>query len=116
MDGSSEHPIEQEKDVIAVKTPLFKLGRVVATPGAVEALERAMQTPWSLISRHVAGDWGDLSETDRELNNEALKDGSRILSAYILNDEAKTKIWCITEAEDDHGNRAATTLLLPDEY
>jgi hypothetical protein len=102
--------------MIAVNKPLFRLGRVVATPGAIEALERARQTPWSLISRHVAGDWGDLSEADRQLNNEALKDGSRILSAYTLSDEAKTKIWCISEAEDDHGNRAATTLLLPDEY
>ena len=118
MDGSTEHPakdIEQEQDVIAVNKPLFKLGQVVATPGAIEAMERAKQTPWSLLSRHIAGDWGDLSEDDRQLNNEALKDGSRILSAYILND-GTTKIWIITEAEDDHGNRAATTLLLPDEY
>src|SRR5207302_5983110 len=102
--------------MIAVNKPLFKLGQVVATPGAIEALERAGQTPWSLVARHVAGDWGELSEDDRQLNNEALKDGSRILSAYTLNDEAKTKVWVITDAEDDHGSRAATTLLLPDEY
>jgi LysM repeat protein len=94
--------------------PLFKLGQVVATPGAIEALERAEQTPWSLVARHVAGDWGDLSEDDRQLNNEALKDGSRLLSAYIL--KTGEKLWAITEAQDDHGNRAATTLLLPDEY
>ncbi len=102
--------------MISVNKPLFKLGQVVATPGAIEALERAGRSAWSLVSRHVAGDFGDLSETDRQLNNEALKDGSRILSAYILNDEAKTKVWIITEAENDHGNRAATTILLPDEY
>ena len=95
--------------MIAVNKPIFKLGQVVATPGAIEALERAKITPWSLLSRHVAGDWGDLSEADRQLNNEALKDGSRILSAYTLNDEAKTKVWIITEAEDDHGSRAAST-------
>jgi hypothetical protein len=63
----------------------------------------------------MAGQWGDLSEGDRQLNNEALKDGSRILSAYVLND-VTTKIWIITEAEDDHGLGAETTLLLPDEY
>ena len=78
-------------------------------------MERAGQTPWSLVGRHVVGDWGDLSEDDRRLNDQAVKDGSRILSAYILND-GKTKVWVLTEAEDDHGNRAATTLLLPDEY
>jgi hypothetical protein len=52
---------------------------------------------------------------DAEANNQALRDGSRLLSAYILND-GKTKIWVITEAEDDNGNRAATTILLPSDY
>lgn len=102
--------------MIDVSKPRFKLGAIVATPGAIEALERANQSPWSLLSRHIAGDWGDLTEADRELNNEALKDGSRILSAYFLNDQAGTKVWIITEATDDHGIRAATTILLPDEY
>lgn len=99
--------------MIEVK-PLFKLGQVVATPGALEALKRAGQSPWEFLSRHVAGDWGELDEEDRRLNDEAVKDGSRILSAYTT--KADERIWCITEAADDHGNRAATTLLLPDDY
>ncbi len=94
--------------------PLFKLGQVVATPGALEALDKAGQQPWSLLAQHVRGQWGDLSDDDRRLNDEALKDGSRILSAYVL--QPGVKVWIITEAEDDNGNRAATTLLLPDEY
>jgi hypothetical protein len=101
--------------MIPVKNPLFKLGQVVATPGALEALEQAHQTPWEFLSRHVAGDWGVVGGEDSEANNQSLKDGSRLLSAYILKD-GKTKIWVITEAEDDAGNRAATTLLLPSEY
>jgi hypothetical protein len=48
------------------------------------------------------------------LNDESLKDGSRLLSAYLLKDG--TKIWIITEAEDDNGKREATTILLPEEY
>ena len=52
---------------------------------------------------------------DSAANDQAVQDGSRILSAYLLNDD-KTKVWIITEATDDTGNRAATTLLLPDEY
>jgi hypothetical protein len=55
--------------------------------------------------------WG---AEDAEANNEALQDGSRLLSAYVL--KTGEKLWCIPEAEDDQGNRAATTLLLPDEY
>ncbi len=100
--------------MIAVKTPLFKPGRVLATPGALEALEQAGQGVWVYLARHLAGDWGAVDDEDKEANNDALKDGSRLLSAYIL--PTGEKIWVITEAEDDHGNRAATTALLPDEY
>ena len=101
--------------MIAVKTPLFKPGRVVATPGALEALEQAGQSVWEFLGpRHFLGDWGIVDVEDQEANNEALKDGSRLLSAYILS--TGVKIWIITEAEDDHGNREATTALLPDEY
>lgn len=100
--------------MIAVTTPLFKLGQVVATPGALEALQTAGQVPFEFIARHSRGEWGDLCPDDRRLNDEALKDGSRILSAYRL--KTAVKIWIITEAEDDQGHRAATTVLLPDEY
>ena len=60
------------------------------------------------------GDWGDLCEEDKRSNDEALVDGSRILSAYHT--ELGEKLWVITEAVDDEGVRQATTFLLPDEY
>ena len=62
--------------------PKFTLGRLLATPGALAALEDAGQTPLDIISRHVSGDWGDISPDDKQLNDQALIDGSRILSAY----------------------------------
>lgn len=95
--------------------PKFKLGRVVGTPGALEALEASNQPPTEFLDRHVRGDWGEeLCEEDRQANDQALTDGSRILSAYKTANG--TKLWIITEAADDGGNRLATTLLLPDEY
>ncbi len=94
--------------------PLFKLGQVVATPGALEALGNAGQQPWEFLAQHVQGQWGDLDDEDRRLNDEAVKDGSRLLSAYTL--KTGQKAWVITEATDDQGHRAATTILLPDEY
>lgn len=100
--------------MIVVKSALFKLGQVVATPGALAALEKAEQSPWEFLSRHIVGDWGDLDDEDKALNDEAVKDGSRILSAYFLKDG--TKVWVITDAADDDGQRAATTILLPEEY
>lgn len=92
----------------------FELGQVVATPGALRALEVAGMTPVALLQRHSQGDWGDLSLVDRHANDEAIRDGSRIFSAYILPTDAK--IWIITEAVNDTGHRASTCILLPDEY
>ncbi len=92
---------------------LFELGRIVATPEALRALEGAGLTPDALLARHRRGDWGDLDEHDKQENERAL-DGARLVSAYDL-PNGKTSygrtVWIITE--DD---RSVTTLLLPDEY
>ena len=90
-------------------TALFPLGRLVATPGALDAIWRNGAGAWTYLSRHVTGDWGDLSAADKAENELSLREGFRILSAYSLTDG--TRIWIITEAD-----RSATTLLLPDEY
>jgi hypothetical protein len=100
--------------MVAFRKPLFNPGRVVATPGALDALAKAGQQPSEFLDRHIVGDWGTLDDDDRRSNDEAVWDGSRILSAYIL--KTNEKIWIITEAEDKHGQRASTTLLLAEEY
>ena len=88
---------------------ILQLGQVVATPGAVEALKAAGQTASHFLNRHLSGDWGELCEEDRQLNDEAINNGSRVLSAYTLSTEEK--LWVITEAD-----RSSTCLLLPSEY
>jgi hypothetical protein len=97
-----------------MSNPLFVAGSVVATPGALEAMEQACQNASEFLTCHLAGDWGTVSDGDRAANDESLADGSRLLSAYLLH--TGVKIWILTEAADDHGIRAATTILLPDEY
>ena len=95
--------------------PKFPLGQTLSTPGALEALSDSGQSPTAILARHARGDWGEeLCQEDRELNDQALIDGSRILSAYKT--KQGVKIWIITEAADDNGQRAATTILLPAEY
>ena len=98
-----------ETTLVPSGIPLFPLGRTVATSGARDALGLAGVAPEALLDRHGRGDWGDLSEGDRELNGEALSAGERLLSAYVLPDT--TRVWIITEAD-----RSATTLLLPSDY
>ena len=96
-------------------SPKFALGQqVVATPGALEALEASGQSPQEFISRHLRLEKGELGDEDHALNAEAVEHGSRILSSFKT---AKgERIWVITEAVDDCGHRAATTLLRPSEY
>ena len=91
------------------RKPLFDLGQLVATPGALAALEKTGQNAMDLLSRHVRGDWGELAKEDREENNLSLEKGFRLLSSYRTT--AGDKIWVITEAD-----RSVTTLLLPEEY
>ena len=88
---------------------LFSLGRVVATPGSLDALNRAGDRPETFLSRHLSGEWGELDEEDRSANDHALRVGARLLSAYRLSDG--TKVWIITEAD-----RSSTCILLPEEY
>jgi len=85
----------------------FELGRIVATPGALEVL--APEETLVLLRRHAAGDWGEVDAHDRRANNRALKDGTRILSAYVS--ASGERVWIITEAD-----RSSTCLLLPSEY
>ena len=100
--------------MIAVKIPKFQMGRLTSTPGALEALQEAGQSAWEFLSEHIAGRWGTVDAQDKAANDNALRDGSRILSAYRLN--TGVKIWIITEAEDDHGHRESSAILLPEEY
>lgn len=88
--------------------PLFNLGRTVATRGALAAMENVGVVPFVLLCRHACGDWGDLDDEDKQQNDAALRLGSRIFSAYIVEE---VKFWVITEAD-----RSATTILLPEEY
>jgi hypothetical protein len=99
-----------------VNKPLFNPGQILATPACLDALEKSGQTLMEFLQRHLAGDFGVICVSDADANWQALKDGSRLLSAYVLNDAASTTIWLITEAEDDDGNRAATTAILSTEY
>ena len=103
------------------QSPLFQLGQIVATPGALQLLKEHRVAPFTLISRHVCGDWGDLDASDMRENSMALVHGHRILSSYQLTRRTKAgadgagsvtdKVWIITEAD-----RSSTTVLLPREY
>ena len=86
---------------------LFNPGQIVATRGALNLYERGEDLLGYMV-RHLSGDWGDLADEDKQENEFSMKNGFRILSAYIT---SSGKLWIITEAD-----RSATTFLLPEEY
>ena len=91
-----------------IYVPLFNLGKCLATPMAKEELYSLNCSPLDLLRKHMSGDWSEMAEDDQQSNRDAITEGSRIFSAYTIQD---TKFWVITEAD-----RSATTILLPSEY
>lgn len=91
------------------KQPLFDVGQIVATPGALAALEKTGQTAVEFLARHVTGDWGELPVEDKTENYLSLQHGFRLLSSHRTS--AGDPLWVITEAD-----RSSTALLLPGEY
>jgi len=90
------------------KTICFSLGQIVATPGALDMLDRGAVNAADLLQRHQSGDWGNVPPEDAEENEYSVINGCRILSSYSV---GENRIWIITEAD-----RSSTTLLLPEEY
>lgn len=110
----------------AMHSTQFALGRIVATPGAINAIaaatERMPDTCESMmlgpiLARHARGDWGCVDPEDAATNDEAVRAGLRILSAFPINPAKPCAgfgdncLWIITEAD-----RSVTTILLPEEY
>jgi hypothetical protein len=93
--------------------PLFPLGRVVMTTNLERTLlasdPDALGELMGMFQRHQSGDWGDLGAEDKALNDEAAKEGLRILSAYVT--RKGIRLWIITEWD-----RSVTTALLPEDY
>ncbi len=89
--------------------PKFALGQIVATPGAIVALEFNGISALSLLQRHYRGDYGELCEEDKQANEFAIVNGERILSVYTLADGQR--LYIVTERD-----RSVTTILAVDEY
>ena len=83
------------------------------TPGILSLVERFQFPTSEFLACHQVGDPGALVAEDVDANLEAVKNGSRIVSAFMFVPEPNIsiKLWIITEAD-----RSSTTVLLPEEY
>ncbi len=87
----------------------FSPGSLYATPGVLEAFGASGDDLTAYLVRHLAGDWGEVGKEDWNANEESLRIGERLLSAYSMTNG--TRFWIITERD-----RSYTTFLLPEEY
>jgi hypothetical protein len=84
----------------------FPLGQMAITANA--SLRLSTEEVLTALRRHAAGDWGDLCPEDAVANDEALRQGGRLLSAY---GQGESRFWIITEAD-----RSVTSVLMPEDY
>ena len=92
---------------VTAVNPRFHPGRLMITRNALDVLPRSEIN--AAIGRHLHGDWGDVCESDKGINDDALENGGRLLSVYHTKDGVT--FWIITEAD-----YSATTVLLPSDY
>jgi hypothetical protein len=106
VNGDDEY-ILSSQSVITSDNPYIVLGRTVVTANARNTL--ADTDVNKALARHRSGDWGEVCNTDWKANDDAIKNGERVLSVYTGKDG--DKFWIITEAD-----RSYTTVLLPNDY
>lgn len=89
----------------------FKLGEIIILDGAYRLLQEAQKSADEFIERHVKGDWGNVDDADRVLNDKTLEFNfdRRIHSEYYL--PTDERIWIFTQ-----WNRALTSIVAPFEY
>lgn len=88
---------------------LFPLGKLVSTPGVLDAVTGGTAELIHFVERHVTGDWSENSTNDQIANKQAIKGNDRIVSKYTL--ISNETIYIITEWD-----RSLTTIMLSHEY
>ncbi|KPF48394.1 hypothetical protein IP87_02895 [beta proteobacterium AAP121] len=89
------------------------MGQVVSTLQALHFCRKHRIDISTLLVRHASGDWGDITTADKCVNDAAVLDGRRILSAYSF---SAGRVWVLTEATGENGVRASTCIMLPSDY
>jgi hypothetical protein len=64
----------------------FELGEIVVTPAAEAALAASGVALDDLLARHQSGDWGDVSDPIRAVNEQGLSERFNLQSTYTMPD------------------------------
>lgn len=85
---------------------LCSLGRIVMTEGARKKIDDRDRI--EALARFVQGDWGDIDQLDRYMNDRAIRSGLPVYASYKSRNNVK--FYIVLE-----GDRSVTTFLLTSE-
>lgn len=97
---------------MAAPVPIFNLGGVKFSPGLLDKLakkELVIETVLAAMAKHRAADWGDVSQSQKDKNDEALGSGGHLESGFNMPGIGLVKV--LTDGE--HLN---TSMSLPNEH
>lgn len=92
---------------------LFQSGMWVLSPKVLQDFMKRGESITDYISRHITGDWGDISDKDKKRNEVALiSEGDIIFSSYVhtMKDKTSRTIWIMTNK-----SRSSTVVMFLDE-
>jgi len=103
-----------------------RLGKLLLTCSVHDFVQRGCLNPTPYLRRYLNGDWGEMYDEDKRLNEQVLKNGGvakagRLFASYDLPEPlgGASKIWIITNVaaydENDHPV-ITTTIMFPSEY
>lgn len=97
--GGDKHnctdPIKREEFL-----PL-KLVNISCSKAAAAVLARAGATEDEILERHRSGDWGDVSDEDKQFNDKLLCEGDFVCSEFQLEEKVRVSV-CTIIGEGTH--------------
>jgi hypothetical protein len=88
----------EEVPMPSVHNAILKLGDLVVTQLASSLLQNTHRKVGEFLDRHCSGDWGDLSEQDKNTNNLNLMVGNSVLSMYLVGGE---QLFVLTNSKEN---------------
>jgi hypothetical protein len=106
---------------LGIQIDRFEPGVLAMTLGIAEARRRGIINVGALFKRHFSGDYGEIDDEDKRINERSIKNGSCIVSGY---DTDAGRVLIITDPKSEftllpdyiEGHRAFTTMILAEEY
>ncbi len=65
--------------------PLFALGTIQLSDKVCWLASKGLIDPLPYVQRHIRGDWGQVSEAERQANGTALERGTPMTSRFPIN-------------------------------